>query len=54
MKICEEKGATAVEYGVMLSCILLVIFTAVTLFGQATTNMIVSAFTYLARIVTGA
>lgn len=37
-RLLEERGATAVEYGLMLALIAAVIVTAVTLLGQSTTE----------------
>ena len=37
--IADQSGATAVEYGVLCSCIFLVIIVAVTNFGTAATGM---------------
>jgi pilus assembly protein Flp/PilA len=35
----DRRGATAIEYALIVSLIFLVIVTSVTLFGQKTTNM---------------
>jgi pilus assembly protein Flp/PilA len=35
----DQRGATAIEYALIVSLIFLVIVTSVTLFGQKTTNM---------------
>jgi pilus assembly protein Flp/PilA len=35
----DEKGATAVEYGIMVALIAVAIIVAVTLFGSSLTNM---------------
>ena len=35
----DERGATAIEYGLIVSLIFLVIVTAMTVFGNKSTNM---------------
>ena len=38
--LADERGATAIEYGLICSLIFLVILTAVTSFGNTTSSMI--------------
>jgi pilus assembly protein Flp/PilA len=46
----DESGATAVEYGLIVSLIFLAIVTAVSMFGNRTTNM----FNFISNTVGGA
>ena len=46
----DERGATAIEYGLICALIFLVIIGAVTLFGESATNVFIGA----ANAVSGA
>ena len=46
----DESGATAVEYGLIVSLIFLVVVTSVSLFGTKTTGM----FNFISNTVGGA
>jgi pilus assembly protein Flp/PilA len=48
--LADESGATAVEYGLICSCIFLVMIAAVTNFGAAATNM----FNHIANAISNA
>jgi pilus assembly protein Flp/PilA len=48
--LADERGATAIEYGLIVSLIFLAIITAVTSFGNNTTTL----FNQISTAVTGA
>jgi pilus assembly protein Flp/PilA len=48
--LVDERGATAIEYGLIVALIFLVIVTAVTLFSDRATAM----FTYISTTIDGA
>ena len=46
--LADESGATAIEYGLIISLIFLVILTAVTSFGNTTSSIIMNIGTAVA------
>ena len=51
---CDERGATAIEYGLIAALVFLVILGAVTLVGESATGVIIRAANAVSGAASGA
>ena len=47
----DERGATAIEYGIICALVFLVVVTSVTAFGNKTSNVMIRVSTTLSNVV---
>ena len=48
---CDERGATAIEYGLICALVFLAIITSVTAFGNKTSNIMIRVSSTLSNVV---